>query len=124
MRGWCDPGSMTNFITESCALKHKLPRVRSSSPVSGLEQMSTNSSVGMSRFIKPICSSQPTLCLNVIVLSTVCLETPSVDLSPSNLVQFKPFKLVDPTWHRSNLVVDVVLGVILLLADTQFLESC
>ena len=105
-----DPGSQCNFISEKCLRRLGLPRRSFSTSISGLNQMSSFSSKGLTNcFLKPTASQNPTFNFDAIVVPQLCSNMPQFDVQIGDWNHIEGLQLADKNYFLSG-PIDLLIG--------------
>lgn len=110
VRALIDQGSQANFITENCLRRLGLSRSHLSVPISGVNQMSSLVSKGITTSkIKPMDQSDPVFPFEAIVIPSICKKLPSLDIPRGNWEYISNLKLADPNFNKAH-GIDILIG--------------
>jgi len=105
-----DTASMANFISEPCANRLGLAKIKYAQSIEGLNGMSSVSSKGLTNcFIKPVTSVGPTYFFEAIILPKLCSEQPKMKIQLAEWKHIKGLSLADPKFNIPG-PIDILLG--------------
>lgn len=115
-----DSGSQSNFVTDKCVQRLRLPRTHLSTTIYGLNEMSSFSSKGLAHcVVRPMTGSEPVLSFEAIIVPKLCSDMPSFDLQEPSWEYLSGLDLADKTFYLSR-GIDLLLGADLFV---QLLRS-
>lgn len=110
MRALLDTGAQVSFITKQCADRLSLPRRRCTTQISAFSGASVNAVSGMTTItMTPMGKLEPSILLDVLIVSTITDSIPQVPLTTTSWPHIKNLELADPTFYNSS-PIDLLLG--------------
>ncbi|VEN55472.1 unnamed protein product [Callosobruchus maculatus] len=107
-----DSASQANFISESCVRRLNLTRKEYSTPVVGINGMSSNVSSGkVSCVIFPYSKPYPSFNLEAIVIPQICEKVPQIPAVVQKWKYLENLCLAEPLAAHDEMEIDLLLGV-------------